>query len=364
MHSLERIENINLSSSCMMDLLKLYQFKGKEYYYREILKRKTKLMVASTIERDTFYLQKLLDLDISDYRLKVLIKKDGVPKNQQEEIVSNIKDTFKKVQNKLKNFELISNEIFSLGRSIFGNKNFNFKKDIVVDDTSLFTQKRKKSRRENLDKLLELYHKKSKTGKFETTQLITCFFVDFVNMQMFEEYNYIIGLYVLYISLYKSGFKVFKYISFFQMVYENKEEIENAFKTASLNWNEGIPTTQQLNQTMIKMLLKSYSEMENIIRNLDFDKKTKKTDDIENTILRLPQVFTKEQIRGKHPYVSDSTINRTLKRLRKEDKIRPNGTGRSASWIRIVDYERFDVPNMQLDLFQIMSDITPNKADE
>ena len=57
-------------------------------------------------------------------------------------------------------------------------------------------------------------------------------------------------------------------------------------------------------------------------------------------------------------------INRTLKRLRKEDKIRPNGTGRSASWIRIVDYERFDVPNMQLDLFQIMSDITPNKADE
>jgi len=51
-------------------------------------------------------------------------------------------------------------------------------------------------------------------------------------------------------------------------------------------------------------------------------------------------VFSKDDIRLKHPLISDSTINRTLKRLQQENKIRPLGKGRSAKWIKLYKKEK------------------------
>ena len=88
----------------------------------------------------------------------------------------------------------------------------------------------------------------------------------------------------------------------------------------------------------------------------EYDSKLNKGDNIENTIYRVPQIFTKDDIRIKHPYVSDSTINRTLQRLRDEGKISPLGTGRSAKWMRVTQTpERFN-PYEQLDIFGLDSD--------
>jgi len=52
--------------------------------------------------------------------------------------------------------------------------------------------------------------------------------------------------------------------------------------------------------------------------------------------MKLDEIFTKEDLRKRHPNVSDATIDRTLKRLKLEDKIRPLGKGRSSKWQRII----------------------------
>ena len=67
----------------------------------------------------------------------------------------------------------------------------------------------------------------------------------------------------------------------------------------------------------------------------EFDRSINKANNIENTILKLPEIFTKEEIRINHPFVSESTINRTLSKLRDEKVIKPLGKGRSAKWIKI-----------------------------
>ena len=56
--------------------------------------------------------------------------------------------------------------------------------------------------------------------------------------------------------------------------------------------------------------------------------------------MKLNDVFAKDEIRERHPLISDSTINRTLKRLQEEGKIRPLGKGRSAKWIKLVKTEK------------------------
>lgn len=365
MKSLENVDRTSLSTDLIMDMLKLYQFKGKDFYYAEALKSRTTQMVNYTIERDSFYTEKLLDFEISDYRLRMLIKKHSPGKNSQETVVANIVESFAMIQDKIDTFDLITNEIFSLGRFIFGSKKFKFKTDVYNDTSTLFNEKKRKSRRMILEQLLETYNKKLKEDKYETTLLITNFYVDFINLEIFDTRNDIIGLYILYLLLFRAGFKVFKYVSFFQLVYENKAEFDEAIAKACYDWKDGYAVTGPLNKVIVKLMLQGYYKIETELRNVDFDKKVKKTNDIEATILRLPQIFTKEMIRDKQSYVSDSTINRTLKRLSEEGKVRANGVGRSAKWIRLVEYDNFEPCQPQLDMFELMSQLNNDeKASE
>jgi predicted HTH transcriptional regulator len=80
-----------------------------------------------------------------------------------------------------------------------------------------------------------------------------------------------------------------------------------------------------------------------------FEKELNKSDNIENSILKMEEIFTKEDIRKRHPNVSDATIDRTLKRLKDEDKIRPLGKGRSSKWQRIVSgHKKLGVEQLSL----------------
>ena len=94
-----------------------------------------------------------------------------------------------------------------------------------------------------------------------------------------------------------------------------------------------------------------------MVKDYKFDSNLNKSDNIENTIYKLPnQIFTKDDIRLRHPYTSLSTINRTLQRLRDENIIRPTGVGRSAGWIRLVERDKFQTDFKQLDLFDIFEE--------
>ena len=109
-----------------------------------------------------------------------------------------------------------------------------------------------------------------------------------------------------------------------------------------------------LNKDIIDMLLEGYGKVEQMIANFNFDKKIKKIDNVESAILKLGEVFTREQIKQVCPQLSDSTINRALARLKDENKVRPNGTGRSASWVRLVPDELFSPKTKQMNIFDIL----------
>ena len=85
---------------------------------------------------------------------------------------------------------------------------------------------------------------------------------------------------------------------------------------------------------MIKLILEAYGRADKIIKEYKIDQNLSKGDNIEHTINKLQNIFTKDQIRLIHPYVSESTINRALQKLRDENKIKPLGKGRSAKWIK------------------------------
>ena len=357
MNALANIKRINYRNDEVMKLIKLYQYKGKEFYYHNILKADRVYIAKQTIAKDTFFITKLLNLNITENRLRLLINKNSAPKTNDEKIVANIKKILEISVESAHDFELIPNGVLSLASRLYKDvKQVKFETSKVSYQQNLLTEYKNISKREDVKQILDLYTDLLSTNQYEIVSLVVNFYIDFINIKPFKNDTEITGLLLIYVLLFRECFDINMYESFFEFIYNNYQEFNQHVIAANYNWTSGFAHTEPLTEFIINHLLENYEKLEKLIRDYEYDSKLNKSDNIENTIYRVPQIFTKDDIRAKHPYVSDSTINRTLQRLRDEGKISPLGTGRSAKWMRVTQTpERFN-PYTQLDIFGIDND--------
>ena len=357
MYCLDNMQRITYPSDLVMDLTKLYRFKGKDFYYEDVFKNNMQSIIKDTIERETFFAARILNLQITENRIRLIIRKNANPKTNDEKILSNLKKVFKIIQDKGERLEFTSNEYLALAKQVFGDvKEVGFTTQVVDVQTNLLREKKKISLRGEFESLLNKYKKFLAAKTVEPTQLATNLFVDLTNLKIYDKENDFLTLLIYYCLLFKERFNVFKYVSFFELYHDHMDEFKNALVSASFNWESGYSQTAILNRLTITLMLKGYEEIEQKIDGYNFDKGLRKIDTVEGTILKMGEIITKEEIRVKNPYFSDSTINRALESLKKKNKIRPNGTGRSATWIRISNDEPIDPRNRQMSLFELIMD--------
>ncbi len=339
MSFIKSLDKLILPNDIIINLSKIYFSKGRQNYHESIIKSDINVIINQTIEKDIFYFTKIIGFKISENRLKILSNKNIIPKNKQEKTVLNLKKTFKNIFMNYKSFEFTTNEYQSIHKVVFHDLGkVGFKKSING-----------RSKRLILDETFEQVSRLYENDKYEKLLLSILTFIDVYNIKAFSEYNEFSSLLLLQLFLMKLGFKNFHYTSIFEYIYFNINDYRIAIAASTFNYEEGISQPLYIIRFFLKALTKTSLEMEQIVRNHDFDKGLNKSYSIENTIYKLSQVFTKEDIRKKHPYVSDSTINRTLNRLKDKKIIRPLGKGRSARWIKIKSPEKFQI-NEQLTL--------------
>ncbi|MGM9969317.1 MAG: hypothetical protein ACI35S_02860 [Anaeroplasma sp.] len=352
MKCLSNLERINFPSSLVNSLTKLYTFKGKDFYYEDILKSYMTGIIKETIEKDTIFASRLLKLNISENRVKLIVKKNSQPKTKDEKILANLRDVFIIIQDKGTNLELTQNEFLHLATRIFnGVKDVGYATEVQTVKVNLFEEKKKVSKRATMEELLELYIDGINNKKIEPTQVITNMYVDLLHLNCYTEYNEFLALIIEYCLLFSQRFNVFKYVSFFEKYYNKIDAFTNATVAAGYNWENGYSQTAMLNELTIQLLLEGYDIVENMVDSFLFDKRLKKIDNVEGIIMKLPQIFTRDQIKKLCPHLSDSTINRALTNLKIQGKIRPNSTGRSATWIKLVPEEMFGSNSRQTSIF-------------
>ena len=355
MKCLDNLDRINYPKELVCLLTKLYTFKGKDFYYEDVLKNYMSGIIKQTICRDSFYAAKILGLSVTDNRMRLIIKKNATPKTKDEKVLANLKSVFEIIQDKGVDLELTSNEFLHLATRIFaGSKEIGFTTEIVDVYENLLTIKKKISKRDALDTEIKKYKTALNSLNIEPTQVITNMYIDLLHMNCFDSYNDFISLMIEYCLLFSQRFNVFKYISFFEEYYNKMKEFSTAIVSAGFDWDKGFAQTAMLNQLTIKVLLESYEHVEGMVDDFIFDKKLKKVDNVGAVIMKMPQVFTREMIKEQCPQLSDSTINRALKRLKDVNKIRPNGTGRTATWVKLVEEEMFSTRGRQTDIFDFI----------
>lgn len=354
MNCLINIDRTQVPHDIIMAYLNLYMSIGMNEYNHSLLEPDYQVMVRQTINHDTYFFTSFLELNVSDIRLKSLIYKDVLPKNKDEKFILNLKKAFEKIHKETSSFELLTTEVFDLMKFLY--------KDVLPDSKLAYQKVEKKgnrvsllsatvsSKREDLENLIRIYSEKVNENKYEVSFIIVNFLVDFINTAPFVEKNYEIGILLAYILLLTNQFEAFEYISFMELLFESKSEFERVLKNASFNWTEGFSQVLPLHRFYLNVSLEAYERINALIRDHEFDSQLNKSNNVENTINKLEDIFSKDDIRNAHPFISDSTINRTLKRLRDEEKIRPLGVGRSAKWIKLYVSQSKKLKFEQLDL--------------
>lgn len=342
MYCLENIHKNRIPNDIIMLYLTLYRFIGRNREMLKTVEHDYQTLRKDTIRRDSYFLSKIYGLKISEARIKALLIKDVHPKTKDERLLKNVKEALRKIHESKEGFELISREIQDLLHFVYldvaPKEKLHFAKapKKKKDKVNLLSSGQK-TKREALESLVKTYNQTMNENTYEPSFVALNFGVDFFLLKPFTDFNEEIGILLLYILFLNEGIQAFHLSSFFEKLYKRYDKYQKLRQEAAHNWSEGLADTHELHRFFLQIFIESYQDVSEILRNYTYDQQLNKSDYIENTINKLEEVFTKEQIRVHHPTISDSTINRTLKRLRDEKKIRPLGTGRSASWMKLYE---------------------------
>jgi len=337
--SMSCIKNINrflIPNDVIVILGQIYRYIGNSKQYAEVVGTDQERVVEQTVERDAYFLGSILKLDISDVRSRLIITKDSSPRNKEETTLYNLKDILMTLQKRPNQFGIQSNDILNIVNFVFSHANTPIRFDYTsTDKKSILQSQNMKSKRLIIDEITEEISHLLQSNSFEKITLYLHYFIDFYNIKPFTAQNELASLLLLYLLMIKTEVKAFQYVSFFQLINEDYHNFQTELMNACFNWQEGYSQSLGFVRYMEKLILKGYAKTEEIIKNYKFDQNLNKIENIERTIGNMNEIFTKEEIRGIHPYVSESTINRALINLRDTGYIKPIGKGRSAKWMKI-----------------------------
>lgn len=331
------ILNLNrliIPNDIITKLTTIYTYIGKSEIYADVVGNDLDRIISQTVERDAYFFAKMTNLELTDARMRLIITKDSEPRNKDEATLYGVKELLKSFHVNHNSFGTQSNDLINLVNYINPNQNIKYDYD-EVDRKTVLKSQGMRSKRILVDEINDEVNLVIKKNEFERIILNLHYFIDIFNLKPFLFKNEEAAYLLLYLLLLKCNVTSLKYVSLFEMIFSDYEKFSSEIKNASYNWKEGYSQTLGFVRFMIDVLLKSYERTEEIIKEYKFDSNLNKSDNVENTIINLPEIFTKEEIRLEHPYVSESTINRTLSKLRTEKIIKPLGKGRSAKWIKI-----------------------------
>ena len=331
MDNFEVLNHYSIPSDILMDMLSTYKLLGKSDAYKNQLLEQESYIQNEVLEKDTFYAIKLLKIDnISDNRLRLLIAKNSLPKNKQEEVVIGLKKVFVRLHyNAKRHLSFNGSDLLDYLNTIFGKKSTTFSKDVLTKNDR---KVKPISIRLSFERVLENYHLYRLENKFEPIFLSVITFMEMINLQPYSNNNEIASVLSLYYMMLLSEVYAFEYISFMELYFTFRKDIEEAVAKGSLNYFTNYLQTSDTVRLVFKLIGEAYNQLDGLIKNLYFAKRAYKSDVIEETIYKkMPKYF-----RRFHPDASDSTINRILFKLRDEQIIMPLGKGRSARWMKLI----------------------------
>lgn len=324
-------------------LTKIHEFKG---LHANLDSRKDVLAELVEIARiqSTEASNKIEGIITTDARLKQIVRQKTMPKTLSEKAIAGYRDVLATIHESHEYIPVRSNMILQLHRDLykFSGNDFggNFKNsDNTITETLPDGTKRvcfdpvpAWETPETMNRLCDSFAQAMNTQTMDSLLLIPMFILDFLCIHPFNDGNGRMSRLLTLLLLYKAGYMVGQYISIEKLISDTKENYYSALQLSSDGWHEEENNYAPFVEYMLGVVVAAYRDFTDRVEIL-VEKGVSKPDRVREVIKGTIGKITKAEIMKQCPGISQTTIQRSLNELLKNEDIIKIGGGRYTSYV-------------------------------
>ena len=324
----------------------IHEHKGRQELFLEANQDELKTLLEVAMIQSTGASNRIEGIYTTDKRLKELVSQKAEPRNRSEEEISGYREVLATIHESYEYIVPRPNIILQLHRDLYsysrGAMGGNYKNsDNLIAETDADGHQKARfipvpafQTAEAVEELCSHFLEAWETDYIDKLILIPMFVLDFLCIHPFNDGNGRMSRLLTLLLLYKAGYIVGKYISMEMLIEKTKETYYEALQASSEGWHENANAYEPFVRYYLGITLKAYNEFENRVEHLR-NKRLSKPDRIKALIDQKVGKITKKEIMDSCPDISQTTIERTLTELVKNDYIAKVGSGPATGYVRI-----------------------------
>ena len=326
-----------LTPEIVKKLTLISEYKGEQRLFIEAHKDELKELVEIAKIQSTEASNRIEGIFTADNRLKNLVQEKTTPRNRDESEIAGYRDVLNIIHENYDYIPINANYFLQLHRDLYkfvGNVDGGVFKtgDNIIQEEDDKGNKKIRFRpvtawetAESIDALCEAY--RDAKGDVDPLILNAMFILDFLCIHPFNDGNGRMSRLLTLLLLYQSDYIVGKYISIEKIIEESKEMYYEVLQDSSLNWHENENDYKPFVNYMLGVIVNAYKEFGSRVE-LVTNPNLSKSDRIREIIKNHIGTITKSELLEMNPDISDTTVQRTLAELLKNNEIKKIGGGR------------------------------------
>ena len=329
---LEEYSSIISNSNIINLISKIHEYKGKQSYLLNTKKDTLETLLKVAKIQSTSSSNKIEGIYTTDKRIEKIVNQKLEPKNRNEEEIAGYRDVLTLIHENYNFIDINKNTILQLHIDLYKYTGYSYGGKFKNSQNYIEEENEKGEKKIRfiplspvetpiaIEELCKNYNELVKNESCDLLVLIPIFILDFVSIHPFNDGNGRMSRLLTLLLLYKANYMVGKYISIEKIIEETKDSYYSALEKSSTNWHNNENDYSYFVEYYLGIILNAYKEFDsriNIIKNKKIIAYDRIIDVFKNSIIPIDKAF----ITNKCPDLSETTIERTLNKLLKEDKI-------------------------------------------
>ena len=322
-----------ISNSNIINLIsKIHEYKGKQSYLLDTKKDTLETLLKVAKIQSTSSSNKIEGIYTTDKRINEIVNQKLEPKNRNEEEIAGYRDVLTLIHENFKFIDINQNTILQLHRDLYKYTGYSYGGKFKNSQNFIEEENEKGEKKIRfkplspvetpiaIEELCKNYNELVNNESCDLLVLIPIFILDFVSIHPFNDGNGRMSRLLTLLLLYKADYMVGKYISIEKIIEETKDSYYDTLEKSSLNWHSNENDYSYFVEYYLGIILNAYKEFDsriNIVENKKITAYDRIIDIFKENIIPIDKAF----IMNKCPDLSETTIERILSRLFKEDKI-------------------------------------------
>lgn len=324
-------------------LTSIHEYKGEQNLFIGSNSDKlTELLEIAKIQ-STEASNKIEGIITTDDRLKKLVMDKTMPKSRNEKEIAGYRDVLNTIHENYEYIPVNANyflqlhgDLYKYNGMSFGGK-FKTTNNVIAEVDSSGNQKTRFqpieawATPEAMLNMCNAYNDAINDG-IDPLILMPMFILDFLCIHPFNDGNGRMSRLLTLLLLYKSGYIVGKYISIEKLIEKSKDTYYEQLQASSYRWHENENDYEPFVEYYLGVIIAAYKEFSSRVQTL-IESGMSKPERIREVIRKHIGKIKKSQIMEKCPDISDTTIQRTLTELLKNNEIIKLSGGRYTSYV-------------------------------